>query len=121
MARERKGKSEFGAFLVNAIKEATMVQSDFYMAVGIAKPYFYDILSGKTNPPPLDTLEKMLEVLEERLPVDQARRSMFFNLAAICREEIPADIDDMIKKNPEKWDGIREMLTKLLETPQKGE
>ena len=26
--------------------------SKFYTALGIKKPYFYDILSGKVNPPP---------------------------------------------------------------------
>lgn len=114
MARERKEKSEFGAYLAQAISDAKMVQSDFYTAVGIKKPYFYDILTGKTNPPPREILEKMLDVLEEKLPADDHRRSTFFNLAAKCRQEIPVDINDLIRDHPEQWDNIRRELTKML-------
>lgn len=112
MARERKEKTEFGLYLVQAIKDADMVQEEFYTAVGIKKPYFYDILTG--NPPPQNTLEKMVSVLEEKLPQDDDRRSTFFNLAAKCRQEIPADINDLIKSHPEKWNEIRSSLTELL-------
>ena len=51
MGRGRREKSEFGTYLVQAIKDANMVQEEFYTAVGIKKPYFYDILTG--SPPPL--------------------------------------------------------------------
>ena len=115
MARERKEKSEFGTYLAGAISEANMVQSDFYTAVGIKKPYFYDILTGKTNPPPRDTLEKMLDVLEKSLPPDENRRSYFFNLAAKGRKEIPVDINDLIKAHPERWDDIRIKLFQMFE------
>lgn len=116
MARERKEKSEFGAYLVQAIKDANMVQEEFYTAVGIKKPYFYDILTG--SPPPQNILEKMLDILEERLPSDGERRSTFFNLAAKCRKEIPADINDLIIAHPEKWNEIRVSLVELLATQE---
>ena len=73
MSRGRREKSEFGAYLVQAIKDADMVQEEFYRAVGITKPYFYDILTG--SPPPQNTLEKMLEVLEGKQPLADDRRS----------------------------------------------
>ena len=63
MARNRKEKTEFGAYLVKAISDADMSQADFIAEVGIARPYFYDIL--KNSPPPKETLEKMLGVLEK--------------------------------------------------------
>ena len=66
MARERK-KSEFGKYLAQLIKDAGMTQCDFYSEAEIARPYFYDMLSGRTNPPPRETLERMLDVLEKRL------------------------------------------------------
>ena len=50
MARERK-KSEFGKYLAQLIKDAGMTQCDFYSEAEIARPYFYDMLSGRTNPP----------------------------------------------------------------------
>ena len=64
MARERK-KSEFGKYLAQLIKDAGMTQCDFYSEAEIARPYFYDMLSGRTNPPPRETLERMLDVLEK--------------------------------------------------------
>ena len=111
MGRGRREKYEFGAYLVQAIKDANMVQEEFYTAVGIKKPYFYDILTG--SPPPQNTLEKMLEVLEKKLPPDKSRRNTFFNLAAKCRQEIPADIVDLIKDRPDKWNEIRRKLNEL--------
>lgn len=59
MARERK-KSEFGKYLAQLIKDAGMTQCDFYSEAEIARPYFYDMLSGRTNPPPRETLERIL-------------------------------------------------------------
>lgn len=112
MPRNRKEKTEFGQYLVKAISDADMSQADFIAQVGIARPYFYDILKG--NPPPRDKLEKMLDVLEERLPADDDRRSAFLNLAAKCRGEIPADINEMIISHPEQWDNIRGVLITIL-------
>ena len=78
MARERK-KSEFGKYLAQLIKDAGMTQCDFYSEAEIARPYFYDMLSGRTNPPPRETLERMLDVLEKRLPPNEKRRTEFIN------------------------------------------
>lgn len=58
-----KDKKAFGNFLREMIKQAGISQSAFYSAVEITKPYFYDILSGKVNPPPPDVQYKMLENL----------------------------------------------------------
>lgn len=119
MARERKALSEFGEYLVQAIKEAGLSQFEYYTKAAVAKPYFYDILAGKANPPPRETLERMLAVLEESLPEDPTRRNRFFNLAAKCRQEIPVDINDLIKAHPEQWDNIRVMLNDMLNKKDK--
>ena len=47
-------KKAFGNFLREMISQTKISQAAFYEAVGITKPYFYDILSGKVNPPPPD-------------------------------------------------------------------
>ena len=49
-------------------------------------------------------------MLEKKLPPDKSRRNTFFNLAAKCRQEIPADIVDLIKDHPDKWNEIRRKL-----------
>ena len=85
MSKKSNKKSQFGEFLAQLIIDAKMSQYDFYNAAEITKPYFYDMLSGRTNPPPRDTLERMLNVLEKRLPPDKERRRTFFNYAAIGR------------------------------------
>ena len=105
-----KDKKAFGNFLREMIKQTGISQSEFYSAVEITKPYFYDILSGKVNPPPPDVQYKMLE----NLNLDEQQRNEFLNLAAEGRGEVPADIAKLIADHPEKLALIREKLTTLL-------
>lgn len=105
-------KTRFGEYLVEQIKAVDMSQQEFYDAVGIKKPYFYDIL--KASPPPVDIQNKMLTVLEKKSGVDIERRNKFYNIAAEGRGEIPADIAKLIIDNPSKLDEIREGLMTLL-------
>ena len=105
-----KDKKAFGNFLREMIKQTGISQSAFYSAVDITKPYFYDILSGKVNPPPPDIQYKMLDHLE----VNEQQRNEFLNLAAEGRGEVPADIARMIAEHPLELDKIRSTLTTLL-------
>ena len=108
----RRQKTTFGAYLVEQIREAGMSQEEFYNAVGIRKPYFYDLLTA--SPPPSDLQNRMLSVLDAKTGVNDERRNRFYNLAAEGRGEIPADIAKLITDNPEKLNDIRKELTKLL-------
>ena len=105
-----KDKKAFGNFLREMIKQTGISQSAFYSAVEITKPYFYDILSGKVNPPPPDIQYMMLDQLE----VNEQQRNEFLNLAAEGRGEVPADIARMIAEHPLDLDKIRSTLTTLL-------
>lgn len=105
-----KDKKAFGNFLREMIKQTGISQSAFYSAVEITKPYFYDILSGKVNPPPPDIQYKMLDHLE----VNEQQRNEFLNLAAEGRGEVPADIAQLIADHPLELDKIRLTLTTLL-------
>ena len=105
-----KDKKAFGNFLREMIKQTGISQSAFYSAVEITKPYFYDILSGKVNPPPPDIQYKMLDHLD----VNEQQRNEFLNLAAEGRGEVPADIARMIAEHPLDLDKIRSTLTTLL-------
>ena len=105
-----KDKKAFGNFLREMIRQTGISQSAFYSAVEITKPYFYDILSGKVNPPPPDIQYKMLDHLE----VNEQQRNEFLNLAAEGRGEVPADIARMIAEHPLDLDKIRSTLTTLL-------
>lgn len=103
-------KKEFGNFLRELITQAEMSQSEFYSTVGITKPYFYDILSGKVNPPPSDVQYKMIDALDLKEP----QRSEFLNIAAKGRDEVPADIASLIKNNPDKLTDVRLVLAQLM-------
>ena len=105
-----KDKKAFGNFLREMIKQTGISQSAFYSAVEITKPYFYDILSGKVNPPPPDIQYKMLDHLE----VNEQQRNEFLNLAAEGRGEVPSDIARLIADHPLELDKIRSTLTTLL-------
>ena len=109
---EADGQGQKGVwyFLREMIKQTGISQSAFYSAVEITKPYFYDILSGKVNPPPPDVQYKMLE----NLNLDEQQRNEFLNLAAEGRGEVPADIAKLIADHPAKLAIIRETLTTLL-------
>ena len=107
MAKDEKA---FGNFLREMIKQTGISQSAFYSAIEITKPYFYDILSVKVNPPPPDMQYKMLK----NLNLDDQQRNEFLNLAAEVRGEVPADIAKLIADHPAKLTIIRETLTTLL-------
>ena len=84
---------KFCDLLAQMIKEANLSNVKFYTALGIKKPYFYDILSGKVNPPPSDRQFAMIKLLN---PTDE-QRALFFDLAAQERNEVPADIAETLK------------------------
>ena len=105
---------KFGDYLRAQISQAQITQSAFYSAVGITKPYFYDILSGKTKPPPLEIQIRMIDELEKNLGAEESRRNSFLNIAARGREEIPADIAELIYSRPDEWDVVRAYLKQHL-------
>jgi len=91
-----------------------MSQEEFYNAVGIKKPYFYDILTA--SPPPIDLQNRMLAVLDEKTGVNLERRNTLYDLAAVGRKEIPADILKLISEHPKELTQIRTVLANLLIT-----
>ena len=87
----------FGNFLKKLIKASGMTQVEFYTALGIKKPYFYDILSGHTNPPPYLLQRRAMDILHP----NETAREKFYDLAAKDRKELPADIAQFLEKHPE--------------------
>lgn len=98
-----RNSSPFGEYLKQLIKEAGMSQCEFYTALGIKKPYFYDIVSGRINPPPSELQFKAAEILK----LDEDQRKKFYDLAAKGRGDVPADIAFWIAKDPEAVNNIR--------------
>ena len=100
------GDCEFGTFLKALIKNAGMTQYEFYSALGIKKPSFYDILSGRGNPPPPELQFKAMEILN----ASEETRKVFFDLAAKGRGDIPADIAKAVSNNPRAVAQIRKVI-----------
>ena len=65
---KKRQKTAFGDYLVEQIKIAAMSQEEFYNAVGIKKPYFYDLLTA--TPPPIELQDRMLAVLDGKTGAD---------------------------------------------------
>ena len=94
----------FGDYLRKLIKDANMTQFEFYTALGIKKPYFYDILSGRANPPPPELQFKALRILN----ASDSTKKRFFDLAAKARGDMPADVAKWVIDNPEAIESIRD-------------
>lgn len=104
----KRQKTAFGQYLVDQIKAAGMSQELFYTKVGITKPYFYDLLNSAPQP---QIQRKMVEVLDAKTGPDADRQRKLFDLAAQERNEIPADILEMLMKATGRWDDIRKKLS----------
>lgn len=104
-----KNRCPFGDYLKKLIKASGMTQTEFYTALGIKKPYFYDIVSGRVNPPPYSLQFKAMEILG----ADEQTREKFFDMAAQDRQELPADIAQAVSKNPIVLTNIRKNLKSL--------
>lgn len=96
-------KSEYGAILTRIIKDKKITQQDFYSQLGIRKPYFYDIVSGKTNPPPAETQLKILRILNPK----EEDKNKLLEVAAKERNEMPADILLYLKSNIDSIEEVR--------------
>lgn len=96
-------KSEYGELLTKIIKDKKMTQADFYSKLGIKKPYFYDIIGGKINPPPPETQLKILKILHP----EQEDIKRLLEIASRDRNEMPADILIYFKKNANAIESIR--------------
>ena len=100
----KENKSPYGQLLVELIKNADMSQSEFYLKLGIKKPYFYDIISGKANPPPPKLQIKIINILKPTT----TNRNKLLKEASLARDEIPADIYFYLKNNKNKCEELRE-------------
>ena len=112
MSNRKKAITPFGAVILGSLDAARVPHYKFYEAIGISKVYFYQILCGL--PPQAEIMEKIMDMLDTILPPDPDRRTFILDQAAKTKNEIPPDIYDAIRDNPEQWDKIRRLLKKHL-------
>lgn len=80
-----------------------MTQEYFYNKLGIAKPYFYDIIKGKINPPPPETQIRIINILKPK----KNDGKKLLDIVAKTRYEIQADIFLYLKSNESIIENIR--------------
>ena len=97
-----KRTKKFREILIDLINEKNITKTKFYTELDIKKPYFYDIISGKVNPPPPERQLDMIRILKP----SKEKMVEFFNAAATERGEVPVDIVIQLQ-NKEIVDNLR--------------
>lgn len=109
----------FCDLLSDMLKSYEKSHTAFYTELGIKKPYFYDILSGKTNPPPPEKQFKIVQILKPKPKICE----QFFELAAKERGEMPADLMRYISKSMRtamrKEQDYKTMINSMIEGEKK--
>lgn len=102
----RKSK-DFGTYLNECRNEKMTIQqlADIY---GCSKVYMWDVLKGNVNPP--QNFEKVERIINE-LQLNNKERCNLYDKTALPND-IPIDIKEIILKNPELKNKIREMKIK---------
>jgi len=94
-------EDSFGSFLHNI--RMRIKGTDLARKAGISYVYLLDIERGARSVPST----KVLLAIADNLPFKEGERNHYFELAALERNEIPADISEYIKKNSEIMKLIR--------------
>lgn len=83
---------EFGAYIAQKRLEKDVKLKPIAERLGVSVTYLSDIIKGRRNPPDVDGLEALVEVLH----LDQAERDELFYLAGNERKQVSPDLTDYI-------------------------
>lgn len=107
-------QKRFCDLLSEMLKDYGKSHVAFYTELGIKKPYFYDILKGKVNPPPPEKQFKIIKILNPKPEICEE----FFELAAAERNEMPADLmcyfNQSMRKKIRKNKDYKEMMDSII-------
>ena len=96
---------EFGKYLRNVRQAKKMSIRELSKKVNKTATYLSDIENGNNKPPDKELLEKIIKELN--LEEHPKLKNNLFDLAAIERNDIPADIKDYLIQNKTLLDMIR--------------
>lgn len=85
----------FGKFLENKRKERKLTMRAFADKIPMTAPYLSDIEKGRRNPPPIEKLERISEVLG----LTDEEKTEMLDLAGEGRDEVAPDLPQYIKEN----------------------
>lgn len=97
------GSQAFGSYLKDLVEQKGISKVKLCREVGFSRPYLYAIFSGDSQPP---VASRQLQ-LAECLGLSRSEREKMFDLAAIQRNETPADIALYYGKDPEHRREVR--------------
>jgi transcriptional regulator with XRE-family HTH domain len=87
----------FGQFLKEKRLALDLSLREFARRVGVQPSNYCNVEAGVLPPPPADTLEKLAKALG--LKKGTPDYETFHDLAARDRDEIPADVEQIVKEN----------------------
>ena len=93
MSKTNNFNNKFGSYLRKSRLDHGIGQRELAKEIGIAPSYLSDIEKEKRNAPNLNILKKLSKIL--KIDIDHLN-----NLAGISKKELPPDIVEYVKKNP---------------------
>lgn len=107
---------EFGSFLRAVRKAKNISLRDFEVMVGKKRAYLSDIERGNSNPPDKELLDTMIEQLNIKSYLRIV--NTLYDLAAIGRDSVPADLKSWVMESQTHRDLIRRCRDKKLSGEQ---
>lgn len=85
--------NKFGKFVTKRRKDKGLSLRKMADLVGFSPAYWSDIEKGRRNPPNIDKLEEIAEILN----LSQEEKENMIDMASEDRDEIPMDLPEYIK------------------------
>lgn len=87
--------NQFGEYVTERRKEKGITLRGMADLVDFSPAYWSDIEKGRRNPPNIDKLKEVAEILK----LSQKEKEHMIDLASEDRDEIPMDLPDYIKES----------------------
>lgn len=100
-------KDTFGLYLNKLLKKSGVTQKALSEALGYAKPYVNQIISGNSVP---FSKQENYDEIEKLLSLSEQEKCRLMDLAAKERNEVPVDVFNYLQKHSDAILAIRKMI-----------
>ena len=107
MMKRNHDSNNFGGFLYRLRKESGVGFEEFRQALGVSKAYLNDVETSACRPPTPEVQIKMLKILKSKTDIPAESARIFFDLAAVERGELPADVVQYLIESGGALDRVR--------------
>lgn len=98
----------FAEFIHKKRIEKNFTLRELAIKLEISFSYLSDVEKGRAKAFKLELLKKLVDIFE----LDQDESDLMYNLAAKSQDEVPADIAEYMKKNPDAVVAFRKEMRK---------